>query len=369
MSTVPDIFDTNPESVPTDTLVESMADTSPRSDVPWAEVGVSLPPNASVDTVLNLAGLNWQVIKAESQLVVNDFVNGQERTNILDNKGCYGLVRDSDHSILSPAVGKSYKPVQNRDALQVFSDFVDTGNMTLETAGSLCGGRHIWGLASFGEDFELEGGEKITGNMLLLQSHRYGFALRVLFTPVRYPGGTTMVKPINVKNGMKTTYRMQHSRQFTESRVREIHQLMGVARDSFSEFCNMALYMSRHKISEESAVRYLLRAINPHYLIKAEMEGERLPASIEELKGDKSANRLVRKVAESYGNYHGSDGPACDGTAWGLYNTVASYMDHESGRNVNTRLESVWMGPKAALKQNAFDVAYLTAINEGITRK
>lgn len=367
---MPDLSDTNPDAAyETEGRVESIADSNFRADVPWASVGTSIPPNASVTNVLRLAKLDWNVIKAPSQLVVEEFVDGEETTRILENKGCYGLVRDSDHSILSPSVGKTYKPVQNRDALRVFRDFVDTGNMTLETAGSLCGGRHVWGLAKFGDDFELEGGEKISGNMLLLQSHRYGVALRVLFTPVRYPGGLTMVRPINVRNKMKTTYRMQHSRVFSEARVREIHELMDVARGAFSDFCEKALFMSQQKITEEAAVRYLMRTIDPNGLAKKEQTGDDIPTSVSELIGDKNMARMVRKVAESYDNYHGSNGPACKGTAWGMYNMIASYMDHESGRNVNTRLESVWLGPKAALKQEAFTGAYLTATSEGTPRK
>lgn len=370
MSTVPDLFDTNPEEVlRTAGTVESIADTRPPANVPWAKVGTKLPPNASVAEVLELANLDWEVIKAPSQLVVEEFVNGEERTSILDNKGCYGLVRDSDHSILSPAVGRNYKPVQNRDALRVFRDFVETGNMNLETAGSLCGGRHIWGLASFGEDFQLEGGETISGNMLLLQSHRYGVALRVLFTPVRYPGGVTFVRPINVRHKMRSTYRMQHSREFSERRVKEIHELMGVAREAFQEFCERATYMSNQKLSEEASVRYLLRVLSPKTLGTLEMNGKDVPKTFAEMLETKGVNRVAKKVAENINQYPGSDGPACRGTAWGLYNAVASYIDHDSGRNVDTRLESAWMGPKASLKQDAYDGAYLTATNEGVPRK
>ena len=45
------------------------------------------------------------------------------------------------------------------------------------------------------------------------------------------------------------------------------------------------------------------------------------------------------------------------GTWWEAFNGVTWYIDHESGREQEKRLESAWFGPKAATKREALDLA------------
>ena len=45
------------------------------------------------------------------------------------------------------------------------------------------------------------------------------------------------------------------------------------------------------------------------------------------------------------------------GSWWAAYNSVNEYLNYESGRNVNTRLSSLWFGQSASLNKEALDLA------------
>ncbi len=139
--------------------------------------------------MLTAAKLDWKVLRGEHRARVT--IGGVEED--IPNPKSFALIRDSDKTILSPHVGPRYKVIQNHDAFTVFDEFVKAGQMTMETAGSFGNGQHIWGLAKTGHGFDLANGERIESYFLLLQSHLYGYALKAMWTPIRFPGGLTLV--------------------------------------------------------------------------------------------------------------------------------------------------------------------------------
>jgi hypothetical protein len=63
----------------------------------------------------------------------------------------FATVREDNNTILG-MVGPSYRPLQNIEALNFFQPFIDSGAASLETAGSLKGGKRIWVLAKANVD-------------------------------------------------------------------------------------------------------------------------------------------------------------------------------------------------------------------------
>ena len=49
-------------------------------------------------------------------------------------------------------VGPRYVPLQNKDAFEWFQPFVDAGECSLHTGGSLSGGQKVWALAQLNRD-------------------------------------------------------------------------------------------------------------------------------------------------------------------------------------------------------------------------
>lgn len=340
-----------------ETIAEAAGEHSCLEGTPWEKLGAVIPPNASIDETLEIAGLDWDVIRARSML---QFETSEGETVTMPNPKSFGIVRSSDHAILSPYMGDRYKPIQNRDAFEVFGEFIRAGQMTLETAGSLSGGQHVWCLASFGKGFELADGEVIKGYFLLLQSHLYGHALRAMFTPVRYPGGHTLMQNISLSAGInsKQTYTMSHASVWDERRIQEVHELMGIAERGMDEFERKVRVLARSEMTEEAGVKYLARVFNKQLTATKKLNREEMPKTLLELVQDGDANRVVKKAAQLI-----LDGevPGFSPTAWGYYNTVAHSFDHVMGHNENTRLETSWLGKNAKKKVEALDLSEVFA--------
>lgn len=346
----------------------------PLKGTPWAERGVLLPSDSSVDDALRIAGLDWKVIRASNEAFWYEKKDDQKKKTRIPNPKCFTLVRSDNHDILSPMLGDRYKEIQNRTAFEVFYEFVETGGMTMETVGSLSGGRHIWGLAKIGSNFELADGEIIEGYFLLMNSHVYGFALKAMFTPVRFPGGNTLIRKINVgkagkKKKVRETYSMPHSRKFGEERIQEIHELLGIAQNYMDDYEAKARLLAATPLTEEEGILYLAKLFDPKLIKHREIFKWDMPKSLNELGDSADANRVIQKVADQLDLFPGNRKESCydnstrNRTAWGYYNAVVHWLDHEHGHKPDTRLESAWMGNNADTKLQALDLS--VALAEG----
>ncbi len=346
-------------------IIESGAQTDversydPVEGTPWENLGYPIPKNASVPEMLTAAQLDWKVLRARSVLQVE----GEDgTTRPIANPKSFGLVRSTDYHILSPFVGPRYKVIQNDVAFGVFDEFIKAGQMTMETAGSLAGGSHIWGLARTGHGFELASGERIESYFLLLQSHLYGYALKAMWTPIRFPGGHSLVQTISRSGlGGRQTYTMSHASKFDEKRVQEIKEVMEIAEKSMEEFKGKAEFMSRMRVNPEDAIRYLINVFDTALPGRCEVAGENLPRTFAEIQGCSLANRNLKKIGKMLDRKY-RDG---EGTAWGCWSAVQHAYDHELGHGDSTRLENNWLGKNRDAKLQAFDLAEVLAAQKG----
>lgn len=338
---------------------------------PWEGIGQPLPKGASLEQTLGLAGLDWKVLKRPAwvEAQVPEWQGGGMSEDYLANKmveggpvkpikvpGNYVLMRDDTMQPISPFVGERYKPIQNSDAFEVFREFCEAGNMTMETAGSLFGGQHIWGLARIEGDYELVDGEIIRGYFLLMQSHQYGCALKAHFTPVRYPGGHTLVQAVKRNHTSTKTYSMPHSRHFNNARINEIKEVIGVAEATLQEFVHEARELSRTVVTEADAVMYFIETFNTDLfkkILNGAIERKDIPTRIADLATWEWSNRNMKKVPDFMDDYEGADLSTCRGTAWGIMQATNYAFDHVIGNNPDTRLMSSWMGVNAKAKMKA----------------
>jgi len=336
--------------------IDSMASVKPDDQfdsvtgTPWEEISSTIPRGASVDETLDVAGLEWGVEKRP--LLVE--IDGGE---IITVPKTFCLMRTDTNAFLSPYMGKSYKPVQNDRAFEVFEQFVRAGDMTMETAGSLLDGKHVWGLAHINNEFELGNGEKIRGYFLLMQSHAYGHALKAMFTAIRFPGGHSMVHPLKGVGGSTGVYSMPHSRVFDNDRVEEIKDLLTKANASMVDLKQKAEFLANINMTEADGIFYLANVFDQKLIKNCKGSKTGLPKSGAELLESDDVSRTLKNVWNMTKDYEGSELSSCDGTAWGYYNTVLYAVDHELGHRVDTRLKSAWVGDGSNMKLQALDIA------------
>ena len=347
------------QPVPDDLDNIAQVDDSCLVGTPWENLGHIIPKGATVKEMLQAANLDWKVLRGNTTAHVT---TDDGKNHSIANPKSFALVRDSDMKILSPHVGPRYKVIQNEDAFTVFNEFVQAGQMTMETAGSFSDGQHIWGLAKTGHGFELANGERIESYFLLLQSHLYGYALKAMWTPIRFPGGFSLVQNINKKGtGCAQTYSMSHARQFTDARVQEIKEVVGIAKKAMKDFQGKAEFMNKMRISPEHAILYLIQIFDKELPGRCAVAKEDVPRTFAEIAECRRANRNLKKVGSML-DRHYRDG---QGTAWGCWSTVNAAFDHELGHGDNTRLESIWLGKNKDAKNKGFNLAYALASARG----
>lgn len=314
-------------------------------DVPWHGLGRKVLPDMTPDEMLIAAGLDWLVEKRP--MIVADDENPDPKT--------FRLVRINKagkNDVLSYC-GTSYEPVQNVDALRVFKKYIEAGNMTMETAGSLRGGKFIWALAKTKDNFTLPGGDKIQGYMLLISPHEFGFSLMAKFTPTRVVCQNTMSYAIS-QAALTGTFKMRHSRQFDDLAVAEMEEVLGLTNKTMAKYAEQAEFLSTVPFNEEQTIIYLASVFNPGILT-----GQAIPKTFAQVLAneDISKKNPLTKVINFYGTDPGASLKSSKGTAWGCLNLVTWFLDHKHGRSNDNRMWNGAIGAGVNIKNKALDLA------------
>ncbi len=308
--------------------IESMAYTNEK---PWHGLGHYVAEAPSVDKMLKLAKLDWSVSKKPL------YYNPQEDPTQMETVNrYYGLVRDTDGKCLD-VVGNHYKPVQNKDAFEFFTEFVEAGKAKMETAGALRDGKYVWGLANLNQSFKLEGNDQVNGFLLVASPHEAGKSLIIKFTTVRVVCNNTLT--LALKNG-GTEFRMAHRVEFGDEMREKAKDVLGIAREQMGEFEKNARKLKKLKLSEKDAIEALANVYQPNVrpsLLREDFE--------------KNSNPSLKRVHDVMLNAPGAD-PT---TAWGVLNAVTYYADHVASRTVDKRLTNAWFGKTANHKLLALD--------------
>lgn len=237
--------------------------------------------------------------------------------------GFAALTRDKDDKVLD-VVGSRYVPVQNHEAFAFFKEFVEAGKATLETAGSLKGGRLVWGLAKLGSTFSLPGNDKNIGYLLCACPHEQGKSLIFKMVCERVVCHNTFTMAIN-EDGAE--WRMGHRTSFGEVKIEEAKTALGIARDQVGEFEKQARKLQKLKMSKQDTIDFLS------------------PMFGSDVKG--AENKRMQQLIDIYENAPGAQ----PGNGWGVFNAVTYYADHVASRTNDKRLTNAWFGRTATQKE------------------
>jgi len=178
------------------------------NEMPWHGLGQNVSENADIDTWRKLAGLDWEINRSVVQ-----FMNGQMH----DYSDHNVLYRSDNNSPLS-VVGKNYKVVQPKEVLEFFRDLVSQDGFSIETAGSLKGGRRIWALAKTNLDGEIVDGDLFKTYLLLVTSCDGGLATTAQFTSVRVVCNNTLQMALG--DGIDNQVKVRHNSVFNPLAVK-----------------------------------------------------------------------------------------------------------------------------------------------------
>jgi phage/plasmid-like protein (TIGR03299 family) len=285
----------------------------------WHNLGTVFDTEKNTSEMLVAANLNnWNVRLDELTIP----------SNMTSDKNYQYVVRtnptDKSQTDVLGIVGERYVPLQNEE-LFAFGDNILDGGGRWETAGSISGGRVVFGSLALERETVLDpnGVADVVKTYLLINtSHDGSIAIQASITPVRVVCANTLNVALNrtkKKDGVKQSFKIRHT-QTAQGKVAVARQALGMANSYMDEFDKMAHAMIAKEISAQDFNNIILAAY---------------PKPETDAKG--SVKKWENKVNMINDIYTGEFNGMIAGNAWGAFNALTERLDwYRTARGVNT---------------------------------
>jgi phage/plasmid-like protein (TIGR03299 family) len=288
----------------------------------WHRLGKVLNNPPTTEQAIIDAGLDWTVLEEPIYRI--------RREGIVEVSTHKSLVRDRDEKLLG-IVSKAYHPLQNKQAFNWFDPLLHEGDVTLEAAGSLKGGKRIWVLAKIQmQPLEIQDGDTIQPYLLLHNSHDGSTAIWIQFTPIRVVCWNTLSWAASSRYNDEKNHkalRIRHHSNISE-KLTVAQQALDLARQTFSYAVDEYKAMALKPMSSELLELYIsniFQTDNP------------------------TEHKAFPYILANFEEGRGNQGK----TLWDAYNGYTEWLDHQRGKSEVSRLESAWFGESARLRTKA----------------
>lgn len=322
-------------------------------ETPWHGLGVPLENRPTSEEAIKMAGLDWEV-------GLKDLCTYSETDGVMtagekvSHKAAYRV----DNGRILGVVGPGWKPLQNREAFKFFDPFVEAGQASYETAGSLRYGGRIWILAHLtGDPLVVSGDDVVRKYLLLSNGHDGTLAIRVGFTPVRVVCANTLAAAHG--DAASSLIRVTHTKRSGEA-LEKLRDVMNVVNQKFEATAEQYRVLASKGCTDDDLKKYVNLVFAPKRVekeIAAAALEERAALSAEDLR-----STVYPKVLELFQNGRGAELPGVRGTLWGAYNAINEYIVHVRGKDAAKRLDSTWFGSGANQNLRALKVGVEMAI-------
>jgi phage/plasmid-like protein (TIGR03299 family) len=285
----------------------------------WHGLGTVFTEEVSTAKMLKLAHLdNWNV-RLEDVAIPDGFESDKgysfvTRTNPFDR---------NKNDVLG-VVGERYVPLQNEDLFD-FGDLMLDGGGRWETAGSIKGGRQVFGSLALERETILDPSgvsDKINTYLLINTSHDGSVAIQASITPVRVVCANTLNLALGNRGrggSVKQSFKIRHTAT-ASGKVQQAREALGLANAYMTEFDKMANGMIQNEITKAKFDEILLAAY---------------PKPDKDTKG--SFKKWENKIDLLESIYTGEYNHMISGTAWGAFNAMTERLDwYRSSRGGNT---------------------------------
>ena len=285
---------------------------------PWHGLGRHVADDATIDQWIEAAGMEWTV---GASPVMFDY-NGSTQT-VSDRV----VLHRNDTGAPLGVVSKGYKVVQPRETIEFFGDLIQGLGLTMQTAGTLFGGRKFWATGYIGEDAIVDNRDVVKGYVLLSTSADGSSATELRFTSVRVVCNNTL----RMAHGAASAVRVLHSTVFDPATVKK---MAGLAPKTFETFMADMRSLAAKPVSIEQAT---------------ELTTELL---------DSDGPTAKRIMSLFQGEAAGADFNGAEGTAWGWLNAVTQFFDHDrKAKSDSHRMNTSLFGSADRNKVRALNMA------------
>ena len=294
---------------------------------PWHGLGEKLEDAPTISEAIEASGLDWEV--GTKDLVTKDGYDVPARATY----------RKSDNSILG-VVGPRYVPLQNKDAFEWFQPFVDAGECSLHTGGSLSDGQKVWVLAQLNRDpSEIVSGDEVQKFILLSNSHDGTTAIRVGYTPIRVVCVNTLAFAHNSKDSQ--LLRIRHTRS-SKTALDNVRDIMDNINMQFEATAEQFRFLASRDFNQADVRKYVKEVLGVDKTHDADLK-------------TRTSNIIEEILATIEGPKQNM--PGVRGTWWAAYNGFNEYLNYSKGRNTNNRIESLWFGQNGTANNKALNIA------------
>lgn len=309
----------------------------------WHGLGLEIEEGLTCQEGFEKIGLGWRTLLAPMTADIGPAWS-------VPVTGYMAHVRADDHAVLG-IVSDRYKPFENMD-LARFADALAgaDGGVTIETGGSLYGGRRVFALVKLPEVVRATA-EDVLDMYVLLSNGHGGFAAWAVYpTGIRVCCANTLRwSERDIGKGIK----FRHTGDFDE-KVKQARLALGIARRETEKFQEQVSMLVRTNMAPAAVEKYMHETwekcfgrINPESMEKDEVEKltAKKNATVDEWMANFRNERQTMKGIE--------------GTAWAAYNAVSEWHDHSRGRyrdvgESDARVASNLFGVSQAAKLRAF---------------
>jgi phage/plasmid-like protein (TIGR03299 family) len=325
--------------------------------VPWHGLGTVIEGIPSIEEAIVASGLDWEAEIKPLTVQIND-----DTTIIVPNKNA--IVRKTNDTYISlGVVGKRYHIYQNSVMWDFIKAFKENIGIELETAGSLRNGATTWVLCKDKNKKEIVKNDPIEEFFLFRNSFDGTTPISCMFTNIRVVCNNTLTIAIKSASNLHT---IRHTRS-SEGRVKEI-ALALAKKKKYQDIVNTGLeLMSKKQMTGSDMKTFLETVIFPkpreieqtitNNVVSFNIKKENISAK----KAETSRQNNILAVENLIETGKGADIPGVKGTAYGLYNAITEWVDHEKrsrltkGRNpLEIKFESNIWGNSAKFKNDTF---------------
>lgn len=305
---------------------------------PWHGLGERLEEGASHEEWARAAGMDWK-IQTGFVRYATGYGQGADAWRTVD--GARVLMRSDTKDDLG-IVSARFKVVQPREILDFMADLTEQAGFSLETAGTLHGGRKFWALAKIGAEAVIKNAaDKVGGYILLATATDGSMATTGKRTTVRVVCQNTMTAALRGRADAKISHRSTFDAEAMKDEL-------GLSREEFNAWAGTMRLLANEKVNHDRAERVLVEAITGKTF-------NTLTSSQVEEAQDKAAFKKMMDLFN--GDGRGSNLDGVKGTAWGLLNACTEFNDHHvRATSQDNRLESAWFGPGEKMKVKVLEL-------------
>ena len=275
----------------------------------WHGLGTVFTEEKNTAEMLAAANLNnWNVRLEELEIP----------STLTSDKNYQYVVRtnptDKTQTDVLGVVGERYRVLQNEDLFS-FGDNILDGGGRWETAGSIRGGRVVFGSLALERETVLDPNgvaDKVKTYLLINTSHDGSIAIQASITPVRVVCANTLNLALGSKRGkgaVKQSFKIRHT-QTAEGKIAVAREALGLANKYMDSFDLMAKAMIEKEITAQQFNEIILAAY---------------PKPEKDTKG--AITKWTNKVDVINDIYTGEFNGMIAGTAWGAFNALTERLD------------------------------------------